>query len=331
MKRELVTGLLCALMLAAAGCGDKVEDSSGLVKEPLPETAKTTQTDEAEDNGNVAETDEAQPEETAETAEASGSDLYEAFKNGSAKVKYRGTGDVTSYLETRAVLTEGQSYSLEEIVDALAKNEEYSYIELTLTDTEYSMIDCGSDGVPELLATAYLGDEFSLSFIIKEIDGELVICYDQDSWSRSSTVVNEDGTIETSGSGGAAVHVYENAFVDAAGDYKFYYGFEETLSIYDEYYAYKTGEDYVTISNEGLDWEHIGVNDYYFEPDYQKRTHYYNYFMFDDNYEDVTTDADYDDSNPVKQKFTEAGINVYTASEINDMLTSRAKEIGWVK
>ena len=331
MKRELVTGLICALMLSAAGCGDKTEDNSGLAKEPLTEAVENTKAEEsAPENteGNAAETAQEQP---AETSQASGSDLYEAFKNGTAKVKYRGTGDATSYLETRAVLTAGQSYSLEEIVEALAKHEEYSYMELSLTNTEYSMIDCGNDGVPELLATAQLGDEYSLLFIIKEIDGELVICYDQDSWSRSSTVVNEDGTIETSGSGGAAVHVYENAFVDANGDYKFYYGLEETLSIYDEYYAFKTGEDYVAINNEGLDWEHIGVRDYYFDPDYSTRTHYYTYFMFDDNYMDVTTDADYDDYNPTKQKFTEAGINVYTMSEINDMLTSRAKEIGWVR
>ena len=328
MKKSIVAGLLCGVMLTTAGCGDKTEDVSVLEKEPVAGAAEPTQSTEV-----TAQSTETATQETTETVantDASGEDLYEAFKKGAAKAKYRGTGDRTSYLETSAVLEVGQSYTVEEIAEELKTVEEYKDL-VTSVNAEYSMIDCGQDGVQEMLVEATLGDEFMLYMIIKEVDGELVICFDQDVWSRTYVVVNPDGTIESGGSGGAAIHYADYSFVDATGEYKYYYGIEETLTLYDDYYAYKTGEDYVAISAEGLDAEHIGIRDYYFEPDYKQRTNYYTYFMFDDNGMDVTTDADYDDSNELKKRFTEVGIQVYTMADINQMLLDRAKEIGYSK
>ena len=315
MKRFIATGMICAMMISLAGCGDKAVEPVSLEKEPLAEVTETSQG-----------TEQTNPE-SGEAANA-GTDLYEAFKNGTAKAMYRGTGDMTSYLETAVALEVGQSYTVEEIAEALKTVGEYKDI-IASADAEYSYIDCGQDGVPELLVKVQFSAEFSLTMIIKEIDGQLVICFDQDAWSRSDTVVNSDGTIETGGSGGAALHAFDYAFVDANGDYKYYYGVEETLSLYGGYYAYKKGEDFVEIATDDLDQEHTGVRDYYFEPDYQTRDNYYTYFMMDDEYNDITTDADYDDSNELKKRFAEAGIRVYTQSEINDMLVSRGKEIGW--
>ena len=59
------------------------------------------------------------------------------------------------------------------------------------------------------------------------------------------------------------------------------------------------------------------------------RDHYYSYFVIDDNFNDVTTDADYDDSNELKKRFTDAGIKTYTKSEIDQMLKDRATQIGY--
>ena len=38
---------------------------------------------------------------------------------------------------------------------------------------------------------------------------------------------------------------------------------------------------------------------------------------------------DYDDSNELKKRFTEAGIKTYTRKEMEQKLTDRAKEIGY--
>lgn len=344
MKKYFVAGAVCALAITAAGCGDAVSDSkeSGLVIEQVGEDKNSLQEaaagdEEAQTTESVENTTKEDAASEAEGASKSESgegaaegDLYEAFKKGTAKAKYRGTGDRSSNLATATVLEKGKSYTLEEIETAVAGADEYMELKVT-GDVDFSLIDCGSDGDKELLVEIPFGDEFRLHMIIKEIDGELVICYDQDSWSRSMVEVKPDGSIEGSGSGGAAVHIVDYAFVDAGGDYKFFYGCEETLTLYGDVYAYKKGEDYVTFSSEGLDQDHLGIRDYYFEADYTEREHYYSYFVVNDDYEDVTTDADYDDSNELKKRFTEAGIRTYTQSEIDQMLKDRAAEIAYPK
>lgn len=340
MNKLLVTGLLCGLMLSAAGCGEKAAESAGtgLVMEKVSEgnasngaASEETKAEEKADNtvSENAKADNSGTETAAsENSEAVPDYLYEAFKLGKAKAKYRGTGDRTSYLETSSALEVGKSYTIDEIGNALERPDENLKYNSTV---EYNTIDCGQDGVPELLVKISFGDEFSLIMIIKQIDDELVICYDQDSWSRSYVEVNSDGTIEGSGSGGATVHIVDYAYVDHNGDYKFYYGVEETLTLFGDIYAYTTGPDYKLLSSDGLDVDHLGIRDYYFEGDFEKRNHYYNYFVINDNYDDVTTEADYDDSNELKKRFTEAGIKTYTNDEIDKMLKDRAAEIGYPK
>lgn len=334
MKKSITTGVVCALVLATAACGKtqdniepqettaeaQVQSEAGWEEVPQKDTEDETGWSEenAADNGNG----------TTDEEVSEGDSLYEDFKEGKAKAKYRGTGDLTSYLETSQALQKGQSYSLEEIVKALDNSNDFEDFQVS-SDVEYNYIDCGQDGEPELLVMAQLSAEFRLFMIIKEIDNELVICYDQDAWSRSDVVVNSDGTIEGSGSGGASVHIVDYAFVDAAGDYKFYYGVEENLTLFGDYYAYKTGSDYELIPTEGLDQDHLGIRDYYFEADFDNRTHYHSYFILDDDFNDITTDADYDDSNELKKRFTDAGIKTHTAAEIDQMLKDRASEIGY--
>jgi len=245
---------------------------------------------------------------------------------GNATALYIGTADYTSYLETKKALVKGESYSINDIVDAIKTLDENEY-DLS-GDISYSMIDCGGDGIQELLVNAPFGD-FEFLMIIKEIDGELVICYDRDSWPRSYVAVNDDGTIEGSGSGAANMSISDYSYVDANGDFHYYYGIEETITLLSgEYYVFDK-EDYAIISTEGLDQEHLGIRDYYFEPNYEDRVHYYSYFVIDDNYNDVTTDADYDDSNELKQRLKNVGATVCTKAEIDQMLSDRAKEISY--
>ncbi len=308
---------MCALAVSMAGCGEKgaANGDSSLNKEPIGQ-AQSSETESSEDK--AQESKEIDPFED---------DLYEAFKKGAYKVKYRGTGDRTSSLDTKSALKAGESYTIDDIVSALEKSGEYKHS----GEVEYTDIDCGQDGAKELLARVPFGDEFSLYMIIKQIDEELVMCFDQDGWSRSYVTVNADGTIESGGSGGATVHSIDYAYVDHNGDYKFYYGVEETLTLFGDLYAYKTGTDYVTIPTDGLDVDHLGIRDYYFDADYEKRTHYYSYFVIDDSFEDVTKDSDYDDSNELKKRFTDAGIKTYTKAEMDQMVKDRAAEIGYKK
>ena len=49
----------------------------------------------------------------------------------------------------------------------------------------------------------------------------------------------------------------------------------------------------------------------------------------DDNYNDITKDEDFDDSNELKKRFAEAGIKIYTQKEIDQILKDRAAQIGY--
>lgn len=310
MKKRIATAVVAGVLMAAilAGCGKSADN----------EQANSSLFEQVSESGS-------EQSENAQSQQAeSGSSLYDDFKAGNAKAKYTGAGDRTSYLETSLCLEKGKSYTMDEIVSALEGSTEYK----KASDTTYTMIDCGSDGIPEMLTETFFDPEFTLYMIIKDIDGELVICFDQDAWSRSDLQVEADGKISSGGSAGAAVHIMDYAYVDAKGDYKFFYGCEETLTLYNDIYLYdKT--DYQVLPVDGLDVDHIGIRDYYFEADYEKRTHYYEYFMINDNYEDVTTDADYEDSNPVKQKFSECGVKTYTHADIEALLNARAADIGY--
>ena len=325
MKKIIATGLVCALAISAAGCGEQVNET-GVVMEPI-----TTENGEA---GTATETAPAQTETqtTAETTdnqtEAASGNLYEALKQGTGTIKYRKTNGRAGYLETYNVLEDGKSYTVDEIIKACETASGF-YNEDGNPNVTYRDIDCGQDGVPELLVNIEFGASVNLTMIVKEIDNELVVCFDQDGGERYYVEVSDNGVIEASGSSAANVHSVDYSYVDGNGDYHFYYGVEETLTLYDEFYAYTSGLDYVTIPVEGLDADHIGIRDYYFEADYEKRNHMFNYFTLNDNYEDVTTDADYDDSNLLKQRFKEAGITTYTAAEMEQKLKDRAAEIGY--
>ena len=364
MKKPIITKLItviaaASMIITLSACGQGPAENGGRDVEPIPSSGVSeTENSESEVDTNPGTSAEVTGAEVSvtEPSNASGSDSssagtdasnadgqtesqengnnnasdpYEAFMSGSAKAKYRGTGDRTSYLETSVALQKGKSYTMDEIVEALENLNEYVPFKLS-SEVRYFRIDCGSDGNEEMLVEAMFDPEYTLYMVIKEIDGELAICYTQDGWSRSDVVVHDDGTIDGSGSGGANVFITDKAFVNADGEYRFFYGCEETMSLFSEIYV-MDGSDYKTFMPEGLgiDQEHTGIRDYYFEPVYEDRKHYYMYFIFDDTYADVTTDADYDDSNGLKQKFAEAGAKTYTQKEIDELLQKRAKEIGY--
>lgn len=318
MRKAIISGLAAAAILGATACAGN-------------ETANTNpdnQIFESQEQQGADNSEDLNAQNTDGTASSgSASPLYKEFEEGTASVKYTGKGDRTSYITTYDVLEAGKSYTKDELLTALksigglTEDGEPSF--------DFTEIDCGEDGVPELLVTIEFGAASRLIMILKDIDGELVMCFDQDGWDRSDVFVNPDGTISTYGSAAANVHVFDSAFVDASGEYKFYYGYAETLTLYGDYYAYTNGSDYTIISADGLDGDHLGLRDYYFEADFEKREHFHSYFFIDDEYNEVSTEDDYNDSNPIQQKFAEAGIKTYTPTELNKMVDERAIEIGY--
>ncbi len=292
-------------------------------------SASNTDTDEVADSENASTDASAYVELSTDTSILDGEESYKEFLEGTAKVKYRGTGDASTYMILSDVLEVGTSYTLDEIAEKL----DASIEDMDITydgNPEVGLIDCGSDGKNELLVKLNFGGVAgdSLYMIIKEIDGELVICYNGDAGARYYIEVKENGVIEAAGSGGASVHYYDYSFVDANGDYIYYYGSEENIAPYDIYY-YKDGE-FESLNLDTSDGQNFEVYSVWFESNYQKRTKvYYTIYMLDENYEDITQDSDYTESNTYYKQLTDAGLTVITPDEIDELLKKRAEEIGY--
>ena len=335
MKKKFLTLALTMTMAGtilsgcageAAGDPSMFENVTGSENEDLPETPSETEEQskpESQETGSNTDSKEA-PAPTG--------DLYEDFKTGAAKAKFTKSGDRASYLALSEILSDGESYSLTEITDKLENYDSYSF--KVNGDATYKMIDCGNDGNKELLlqqeftADDMGGEIFTLFMILKDMGGDLKICYDQDMWSRSDIIINDDGTIYGSGSGGAALHVYDFAYVDADGNYRFYYGSEENIAPFGDFYYNVNGVS-KSVSLEGLDTDHLIINTYYFEPEYEKRSDYISFNMIDDSYNLVTTDEDYTDANEIYKRLSENGIKVYNNIELANLLHDRAVEIGY--
>lgn len=256
--------------------------------------------------------------------------VFESFKQGKVGAKYAGTADRTTVLYTKEVLEEGGVYTWEQISKALG-SVEYgpgSSASFTQTDDEsYREIDCGNDGVRELCVEGVFNDEYGLHMIIKYLDGELRIVYIGDSWNRSDLTIEDNGVITGSGSAGATVHVTDYACVDENGDYHFCYGVTQWLTLYDNMYVHTEGDELTTLPLSGIDMFHLGLNEYWTEDEMNNRTYYYEYFVLDDDYNDITTEADYSDSFELRKRFADLGIKTYTSEEIKKLIEAKKEEI----
>ena len=339
MKKKVISFLLPAMLasMMIAGCGKDTSGASGVQFESIGGDANSESADTVNADGESGNAESAGNSENAGSAENAGSgvegagageqsgNLYEDFLAGKAKAKFTGEADLASYITLGNVLTKGESYTLDEIIKNGEKGDGFEAYTYTGSES-HRYIDCGKDGNQELLVELGFGEEFTLDMVIKDMGGELNIIYSRDQWSRSNLEIADDGTIESSGSGGATIHGVDKSYIDAAGKYHFFYGSEEYGSPY-SYYAYKNG-DYVVLDFEGLNAEQFMVISYWTSEE-ENRDYYYTLCELDPNYNICYTEDLYMDSNPFKQKFDEAGIQVYTVDDVEKMLKDRASQIGY--
>ena len=199
-----------------------------------------------------------------------------------------------------------------------------------LEDTGYlgsdvSYIDCGLDGSIEMIVYINLETEFIPTMVIKNVDGNLKICYAYDSWSRSNTEVYYNGVVSSYGSSGADLHGGYTGFIDAAGDYHFWYGeTEECFGNRDEdnTLVYYYNEDHIIEGADMLFLESITFDNEEF---------YYYFYLTDSDYNDVE-DASVNGVNPydtVSDILTEEqGLSLISSTEAQIMIENRRLEIG---
>ena len=175
MKKGFAAAAIGSVLMTAllAGCagnasesnneGSMFEQVSGSDLEQADASEQEPISEQASDNQENVKNEEQNPQ--ADTASSG----YDGFKAGTAKAKYTGAGDRTAYLETSLCLEKGKSYTMDEIISALEGATDYK----KSSEPTYTMIDCGSDGVQELLVQT--STESLLSALIR-MDGPEVMC-----------------------------------------------------------------------------------------------------------------------------------------------------------
>lgn len=338
MAKKLLRNSMALLVAAAflmAGCAESSKETEKKKKKNKNKDTEQTEsiesepedTDESDASSDTTESESETSTEASTDTTASATDLYDGFMQGTVPVTIDYSRDKASYLCLSDYLEDGEAYTIKDIEVALASMDMQPQISIGPA----TYIDCGEDGVPELLATITAdgpGDDFELSMIIKEFDGELRLCYACDAWSRSYVEVQDNGVIYGGGSGGAALHVSTEEYVDADGEYYFYFLRYEYFSAIN-LTTHENG-NYEPVDFGKLDTEDFMVYEYRFTDDYlEENASYYTYLFYDETLGDyVAKDEDFDADNPYRQVMEKAGLPVYSQQEIAAMLMERAAEIG---
>ncbi len=228
MKRKIsicMTALLTAgLMAGCTGNSNQVDPEPSEVKEETPVVEEQPEEVAEEPEEEIA------PEEGAPMVGMSryfdytlwsGEEsadwlaLYESFLMGEETVT---VGGETPYLE------EGY-YTLTEMVEAIQATLAENFIPSELLEIDYTLIDAGKDGYPELVIKLPFSDpdenrEVPTEYaIIRPFYGELSVVTIEETFYRSETSINEYGYIIKSGSNGASSHAATYYYITSDGEY----------------------------------------------------------------------------------------------------------------
>ena len=215
MKKRVITFLVACLTAGAlAGCG---------AKEPVVESSVAA----VESN---ASTESSQSIETgSETAqkEDNSKEIYEAFLEGTEKVytekydgyRYDAEGNKVAYYDTN------NGYALGDFLTKTLEIEGEFYRQQQIDSVDYQMIDCGADGVPELLLQVWLTVEeyypAQRQYVMKAMDGKLQLTYQNESGSYMQEEVYSDTGAVALTSMYSYDYWYEgDAYLDANGQYR---------------------------------------------------------------------------------------------------------------
>lgn len=237
---------------------------------------------------------------------------------------------------------EGKGYNIYEVISTLGDNwQEENGGNTYLNSAKYAYIDCGQDGVQELVLVADFienGMDKSEYFIIKEIDGKLQLCKSETYGYREVTDISTTGWINSSGSYSAAGGLSEDGFIDADGNYVFLYQMD--YNYLDEDFTKSAEELYAAGDKEVLkengDPLDVCVEKLSFTKDLavdeeNAENVFYTYYKMTETEEGGNIeeeDANYDESSPYYRIAINTGKKYVTPSEIGMMRDNREKELG---
>lgn len=320
MKRKTLSSILIiALAVCISACGAK-KDIQSIEEETVTET---------ETNEVVAQADE----EINEADEAT--KKFEAFLAGEEKVyvdkydyiKRSEDGDYTYFGDY-------QCMTKDEFFKQVVETEKLGSFSFPFDSAQYAYIDCGLDGIPELVMKATFEgewDQVDRYYVIKLVDDKLELTYMDESYSRSFlNITNLAGVIEEAMSAGAANNAYQLGFLDA--DARYVLDYYADISYTAIYMLPERFDD--AVANTQEDYSELYLRRYAFElntdgndfAEYEKRTLY----CAQKEADEESNGLDFKENERIaKVLFDYAGEKIYSLDDIKAKIAEREANIGF--
>jgi len=322
IKNSISLLLTASLMLT--GCGAAAGDKAQAAAENAAVNNSSAAGNVNAESGSAEQTKVLTPEEQKEADEQAYMDFL------------RGDATLISDVEKKDYFRNGNRYSYEELVQTYINNDEDTH--KFVSHAFYSYIDCGMDGIPEMLLKLEFGglDTAYEYFILKNKEDGVHLCADASGYYRSMAYVNKYGYITECGSGGASVWCADYSFVDAEGTYHFLYSDYSESSLenpvipsfmlpqaelpeeYEDYSGYCEDENYIYCNA-------YSFMEYQYSEDAAKRDEYARsrFYTLQNKYdEDVAPEADY------QKIYDDLDVKVCTEAEADKLINDHLKSFG---
>ena len=360
MKKRIISVMLAAMILCA-GCGaainieedeitseDKVEEFEDAKSESSNEVATISSEESSVDTSEEIDITDEEDDTTKDTDTSKDEDdstndvsIYESFVSNTEEVFFdESVSDILPYsLQRNFDLSKG--YTIDEIIEASLDS--YTSYDDSKDDPSFETkyIDCGNDGIDELLVdirfpgmeTADYTDyeeKYVDRWVIKEIDGKLIVKYVGALRHESYTIINDYGYIKNEVMGAYNGVLSESyGYLDADANWVLYYKYNYYLDM-DDYVREKGNYGYdLDCSSDG--WSNMQVEEYIFDDEAKitdsKDSGFITYYKYDSD-GIIEDDSIYEDSSIYKKTFDDADVNICPYSEVEKRLEERREEIG---
>lgn len=231
----------------------------------------------------------------------------------------------------------GSEYTLSDVLDVITKNYFQFFTNTKIAYIDYSYIDCGKDGVNELVLR-FNGmdiyepdDDSTLVYIIKYIDGKLSLCYYYETWARCDATINKYGYYQDGGSNGASNHGFEDGLIDKDGNWQFIDYTECETDINQLAQSDELGKIPEVAETKGISGE-IEVNTIDFDENAYKlgeagSKEFYTFYVYDNN-DELIEDANLYTDSVYKDIFDEAKVPFITPDEVSAMISKKEESVG---
>lgn len=334
---------LFAIAVIASGCGKKKTGDAGV------EEAKPSETENALENGSIQDLpwEQALREEENRMPYEDYVAIYDEFLDNEEPVYFtwflqsdNSNSSDWEYAPYNGLYKSSSAYVFSDFIEKVCEGlKNYQGEWVYPSHIYHSILDCGNDGVPELiLAVNGMEDNMSVFndvWLIKYIDDKLqVIQYIQYGY-RSQLEFNEYGYYQYGGANGASSWAIEHAYIGAEGLSIFDYGESNDTSTWSLYIP--DNSRYQTVAEEQGIEENIEIEQFYFRKYRENEEEYIDYlkdsmwiyYELDDYYERIE-DAEgiYEVGNPYRVFWDSTYLPLNTEDEIEAAIQKQHKSIG---